>query len=114
MAYDFGLHALMLEPLTPLQSRSERQSVDVLQIFTHVTPVPETESQTDSSGHWSVDPDVVQAAVQYPPGTAVLHCRSSSHPLDAVHVPPTFGGSLPQLAPAKSNKTRPIMVMNFM
>lgn len=54
----------MLLPLTPLQSRSDRQSSEVLQIFTHVTPAPETESHTESSGHSLVDPDVVHAAVQ--------------------------------------------------
>jgi hypothetical protein len=41
----------MLLLLTPLQSRSLRQSADVLQILTQVTPVPETESQIAPSGH---------------------------------------------------------------
>ena len=54
----------MFDPLTPLQSRSERQSALVSQIFTQLTAVPERASQTDSNGHSVVDPDVVQAAVQ--------------------------------------------------
>lgn len=54
----------MLLPLTPLQSRSERQSVLVLQIFTHVRAVPVMASQIDSSGQPSVAPDVVHAFVQ--------------------------------------------------
>lgn len=62
--YVFGLHALMLVPLTPLQSRSDRQSSAALQIFTHVIAVPESASQTEPSGHWSVEPDVVHVAVQ--------------------------------------------------
>jgi hypothetical protein len=36
----------------------------VVQIFTHVIAVPEIASHTDSSGHSSVDPEVVQEAVQ--------------------------------------------------
>ena len=60
----FGLHALTLLPLTPLQSRSERQSSEDLQILTHVTAAPEIESHTESSGHSLVDPDVVHEAVQ--------------------------------------------------
>src|SRR5512134_3087797 len=44
---------LMLLPLTPLQSRSERQSSKVLQIFTQLIAVPEIVSHTESSGHSS-------------------------------------------------------------
>ena len=54
----------MFVPLTPLQSRSERQSAEVLQIFTHDTAVPEIASHTESSGHSVVEPDVVHAFVQ--------------------------------------------------
>lgn len=90
----------MLLPLTPLQSRSERQSSLLLQIFTHVVALPEIASHTEASGHSSGDPDIVQEDVQYPPATEVLHVRSSSHPSVAVQVPATFGGSVPQ---AKSN-----------
>jgi hypothetical protein len=89
------LQALLFEPLTPLQSWSLRQSVLVLQIFTHSIAVPATASQIDSSGHSLVEPDIVHAFVQYPAGTVVSHISSSSHPSFAVQVEPTFGGSPP-------------------
>jgi len=54
----------MFDPLTPLQSWSLRQSSEALQIFTQVTAAPEMASQTESSGHSSVEPDVVHAVVQ--------------------------------------------------
>jgi hypothetical protein len=54
----------MLLPLTPLQSRSERQSSAALQIFTQETAAPEIESHTEPSGHSSVEPDVVHVFVQ--------------------------------------------------
>lgn len=82
----------MLLPLTPLQSKSARQSSAALQIFTQVTAAPEIASQTEPSGHSSVEPVVVQGAVQYPPATLVSHDRSSSQSSIAVHVPATFGG----------------------
>ena len=63
-AQGFGLHALMLVPLTPLQSWSGRQSEPALQILTQFIAAPATASQTDSSGHWAVEPDVVHAFVQ--------------------------------------------------
>ena len=88
----------MLLPLTPLQSRSERQSSAVLQIFTHATAVPDRASHTESSGHSLVDPDVVQVFVQYPPGTEVLQLSPSSQPSMVVQVPATFGGSSPHAA----------------
>jgi hypothetical protein len=62
--YVFGLQALMLLPLTPLQSRSLRQSAAVWQTFTHVTAVPEIASQIEPSGHSLVDPVIVQDFVQ--------------------------------------------------
>ena len=62
--HGFGLHALMLLPLIPLQSWSARQSDFVSQTFTHVTAVPEIASQIDASGHSPVDPDVVHDFVQ--------------------------------------------------
>lgn len=54
----------MLLPLTPLQSWSERQSSADLQIFTQVIAVPAIASQTDSSGHSLVEPDMVHELVQ--------------------------------------------------
>ena len=54
----------MLLPVTPLQSRSERQSSLVLQTFTHWSATPETASQTESSGHSDVEPAVVHDVVQ--------------------------------------------------
>ncbi len=96
----------MLLPLTPLQSRSERQSSLLLQILTHVMAAPEIASHTESSGHSSVDPDMVQEDVQYPPATEVLHVRSSSHPSVAVQVPAMFGASLPQAKRHNISKDR--------
>ncbi|HWU91275.1 MAG TPA: hypothetical protein VN253_28605 [Kofleriaceae bacterium] len=84
----------MFELLTPLQSKSLRQSDEPLQILTQLVTAPVMASQTESSGHSDVEPGVVHDVVQYPPGMLVLQVRSSSHPPLAVHVPPTFGGSL--------------------
>jgi hypothetical protein len=68
----------------------------VSQIFTQFIAAPETESQIDSSGQPSAEPEVAHVVVQYPPGTVVSQVSASSQPLVAVQVPPTFGGSDPQ------------------
>lgn len=63
-AQDFGLQALMLLPLTPLQSRSARQSALDEQTFTQVMAAPEIASQMEFSGHSFVEPEALQEAVQ--------------------------------------------------
>jgi hypothetical protein len=61
----FGLHALRLLPVTPLHSRSGRQSLCTLQMRAHWVPDPLLiEAQTDCSGQASVDPEVLQGVVQ--------------------------------------------------
>ncbi len=96
----------MLLPLTPLQSRSERQSSATLQIFTHVIAVPEIASQIEPSGHSSVVPVLVQAFVQYPPGMVESHVSPSSQSSTAAHVPPTFGESPPHATSTLMTKAR--------
>lgn len=61
----FGLQALMLLPVTPLHSRSTRQSLCTVQIRAHSVPGPPLiEAQMDCSGQPEVAPAVVQGAVQ--------------------------------------------------
>ena len=56
---------MTLLPVVPLHSRSERQSLCTLQERAHSVPDPLLiEAQTDCSGHASVDPGVLQGAVQ--------------------------------------------------
>jgi hypothetical protein len=62
--HGFGLQVLAPDPVVPLHSRSLRQSVCCVQIRVQVMPVPDTESQSDPSGHSARTPGIVQAAVQ--------------------------------------------------
>lgn len=104
------MQAFTFELDTPLQPRSERpQSLVVLQVLTHVFPIPDTLSQIDPSGQPSVEPGVVHDVVQYPPGIAVLHVSGSSQSLAAVHVLPVFGDP-PQLAVSKTSRIEMIRI----
>lgn len=65
VSYCFGLQTLTLLPVVPLHSRSERQSLCTLQVRAHSVPDPLLiEAQTDCSGQPSVEPWVLQGAVQ--------------------------------------------------